>query len=106
MYTNTLVVTVGMNGEKTSELRIGLIEQRGKEKKKQEKEEAVNQVRAISQFGLFLWKKTEGEKNTIRQSKNVADLRCLRHRDSTNQDGLCTFFSLGFIKPILPFLLN
>lgn len=54
MYTNILVVTVGMSGEKTSELRIGLIEQRGKEKKKQEKEEAVNQVRAISQFGLFL----------------------------------------------------
>lgn len=44
MYTNILVVTVGMSGGKTSELKIGLIEQRVKEEKKQEKEEAVDQV--------------------------------------------------------------
>lgn len=101
MYTNILVVTVGMSGEKTSERRIGLIGQRVKEEKKQEKEEAVDQVRAISEFGLFLWKKTERERNTTRRSKNVVDLSCLTHRDSTNQDELCTFFSLCFIKPIL-----
>lgn len=55
MYTNILVVTVRMSAEKTSELRIGLIDRaKRKRGKKQEKEEAVNQVRAISQFGLFL----------------------------------------------------